>query len=457
MVDLPWWLWPFLATLILIAIHTYFGLHVISRKVLFVDLAIAQIAALGGTVAFLFGFELADPVTYGSSLLFGVMGAWIFAITRTRGDRVPHEAIIGLAFAIASAGAILTSAENPHGAEHLRDMLAGSILVVTPREVAIDLVLYSAIGGLHWALRRPLMAVSLDPEGAARRGLRVERWDFLFYVTFAVVVTMSVHIAGVLLVFCLLIAPAVCGALFSEAFRVRLVIGWLTSIAAAVLGLVVSAHFDWPPAPSIIAVYAVILVGAGVAAHLLGAEDRRAALVRIGASILVLGALGASLILFLRSDFAHNIGGGDLLPIAHDEVHPKHEGPEHGLGTSQAEVARALHDEHASVRAHAAERIGIARDPADVPLLVEALSDRSTDVREKVAEALGRIGSRAAIPALEAALAVEGEDEWVRLREAEALVRCGGDGMKVLFDLAERAEAGVVRREALRLTERLRK
>src|SRR5215813_342792 len=129
--HLPWWVWPFAVALILISTHTYLGLHVIQRKVLFVDLALAQIAALGSTVAFLFGFELHDATTYWVSLCFAGLGAFVFSYTRTRGEKVPQEAIIGLSFAIASALSILLSAENPHGAEHLRDILAGSILVVT--------------------------------------------------------------------------------------------------------------------------------------------------------------------------------------------------------------------------------------------------------------------------------------------------------------------------------------
>ncbi len=455
--ELPWWFWPFAVTLILIAIHTYFGLHVISRKVLFVDLAIAQIAALGSTVAFLFGFESADPVTYWASLVFGVMGAWVFSVTRTKDDRVPHEAIIGLAFAIASAGSILMSAENPHGAEHLRDILAGSILVVTPAEVRTDLILYSAVGALHWVLRKKFLAISHDPDRAARDGLNVQRWDFLFYVTFAVIVTMSVHIAGVLLVFCLLIAPAVCAALFSDSFKVRLVIGWITSIVAAIVGLFVSAHYDWPPAPSIIAVYAAILVTAGMVSSVVNADAPGRAFVRLAGSAGVLLALGAGMVVFLRSDLAQRFRAeDDGMSVAHQAVHKPHAAPVHGLGTSHAEILAALDDEHESVRAEAAEALGKTGDAAAVAPLVGALSDPSTAVKEKAAEALARLGRAEAAPGLEAALGVTGEDEWVRLREAEALVRSGGKhGMTFLLGLARDAEAKVVRTKALELARQL--
>ena len=242
--GLPWWLLPSAAALILVATHTYLGLHVISRNVFFVDLALAQVAALGSTVAFLYGYEMSDPITYYVSLSFAVGGAWFFSVARLPDNRVPQEAIIGLTFAVASAGAILLSAENPHGAEHLRDIMAGSILVVSSKEVIQAAVFYGAIGVFHWVFRRPLLEVSFDREGAEQRGLRVRWWDFLFYLSFAVVITSSVRIAGVLLVFILLIAPAVCGAMFATGVRARLLVGWACGILATIGGLMLSYGMD---------------------------------------------------------------------------------------------------------------------------------------------------------------------------------------------------------------------
>ncbi|MCC7382204.1 MAG: metal ABC transporter permease [Deltaproteobacteria bacterium] len=499
--QLPWWIWPFVAALILISIHTYLGLHVIARKVLFVDLALAQITALGGTVAFLFGFELADSVTFYVSLSFGVVGAWLFSVTRVRGDRVPQEAIIGLSFAIASALSILLSAENPHGAEHLRDILAGSILVVTPAEVRNAALLYAAIGALHWVLRRQFMQISIDPEGAAREGLAVRRWDFAFYVSFALVITLSVHIAGVLLVFCFLIAPAVCAALFTSDFKQRLFIGWGTSVLAASGGLVLSARFDWPPAPSIIGVYAAVLIGAGILSSLRYADNRARALLRVALGSAAFAAAVYGMVAFLSSDLAHSFQTDDAhappAPPAGTEAQrpetprpetqrpetqrpetqrpetqrpetqrpetprpetPRPEAPrfatdlEHGHGTTSADLLAALKDEHDSVRASAAEGLGKTGDRAHVTALLEALDDPSIAVREKAAEALGAIADPSAAPRLEAALAVASEDEWVRLRVAAALVRCGGTaGMRALLELAARGDARVLRHEALRI------
>lgn len=433
--ELPWWFWPFAATLVLISTHTYLGLHVIQRKVIFVDLALAQIAALGSTVAFLFGFDLHDPTTYWVSLAFAGLGALVFSYTRTHEDRVPQEAIIGLSFAIASALSILLSAENPHGAEHLRDIMAGSILVVTPREAGIAALLYGAILAFHWFFRKPFHAISTDPEQAAKNGLKVARWDLAFYGTFAFVITSSVKIAGVLLVFTLLIAPAVCGALFTENFRRRLFIGWAASIAAAIGGLMLSAHFDWPPAPSIICVYMAILVGCAAAAQLLHAPNRATAAVRIAASGAVIGALLGGLVLFLSEAREHSHGA-----------------PEHGVGLTEKELVHALSDEHDNVRAKAAEELGRTRDRAHVEALIARLKDPSTAVKEKTAEALGRIGDPAAIAALEEALATPDEDEWVRLREAEALALLGSaNGLAELEKIAVDGEARVLREEAKKI------
>ncbi|HEX2676730.1 MAG TPA: iron chelate uptake ABC transporter family permease subunit, partial [Polyangiales bacterium] len=302
--SLPWWVLPSAAALILVATHTYLGLHVISRNVFFVDLALAQVAALGSTVAYLYGFEMNDPITYYVSLGFAVVGAWFFSVARVPDERVPQEAIIGLAFAVASAGAILLSAENPHGAEHLRDMMAGSILVVSSAEVKHAAALYGVIGALHWVFRKPLLRISIDRAGAERDGLRVQLWDFLFYLSFALIITSSVRIAGVLLVFILLIAPAVCGALFASQLRARLLIGWACGLVATIGGLVLSSRKDWPPAPAISCIFAVILVGSAIAVSVVRSAQRAAALVKLLGAVVVLAGLGLGLRAFLRSDLA---------------------------------------------------------------------------------------------------------------------------------------------------------
>jgi zinc/manganese transport system permease protein len=447
MAALPWWLLPCAAALILVATHTYLGLHVIARNVFFVDLALAQVAALGSTVAFLYGFDTNDAVTYYVSLLFAVLGAWFFSVARLPDNRVPEEAIIGLTFAVASAGAILLSAENPHGAEHLRDMMAGSILVVSGKEVAKAALLYGAIGVFHWLFRRPLLSVSMDRDAARASGLRVPWWDFLFYLSFAVVITSSVRIAGVLLVFILLIAPAVCGAMFARSLRARLLLGWAAGTLATTFGLGVSAHMDWPPAPAISCVFAVLLLGAAFFDRVRRAERRLRVAARLLATAALLGVLGLGLSAALSARRAALAAPGDTHagePDAHT-----HGEPEHGLGQSRRDLEAALADEHDNVRARAVAELGALADPATIDPLIAALSDRSDAVKENAAQALGGLGRPEAAPALEAALGRADQDEWVTLREADALVRCGGRaGMAALLGLARNADAGLVRREA---------
>jgi zinc/manganese transport system permease protein len=461
--GLPWWLLPSAAALILVATHTYLGLHVISRNVFFVDLALAQVAALGSTVAFLYGFDTNDSITYYVSLLFAVGGAWFFSVARLPDNRVPEEAIIGLTFAVASAGAILLSAENPHGAEHLRDMMTGSILVVSAREVAQAALVYGLIGVFHWVFRRQLLSVSIDRDGAKARGLRVRWWDFSFYLSFAVVITSSVRIAGVLLVFILLIAPAVCGVMFARGIRRRLLVGWASGVLATTCGLGLSSHMDWPPAPAISCVFAAILLGGAVVDRVLHAERRGAAVVRFATTFAVLAGVVFGLTAFLdrASRATHAAAHGDgqeALEAAarvegsvEDGPHT-HGEPEHGLGTSARDLLAALTDEHDNVRARAASELGALGDPTTLPALIQALQDPSDAVREKAAGALGKLARPEAVTPLQAALARPAGDEWVSLREAEALVRCGSAaGMNALIDIASNADAKLVRREALEI------
>jgi len=449
--GLPWWLLPSLAALILVATHTYLGLHVISRNVFFVDLALAQVAALGSTVAFLYGFEMGDSVTYYVSLLFAIGGALFFSVARLPDNRVPQEAIIGLTFAVASAGAILLSAENPHGAEHLRDIMAGSILVVSAKEVIQAALLYGAIGVFQWVFRRQLLSVSLDREAAEKQGLRVRLWDFLFYLSFAVVITSSVRIAGVLLVFILLIAPAVCGAMFATGIRTRLLIGWACGIAATIGGLMLSSHMDWPPAPAISCIFALILIGSAVVYNVARSPRPVLAFGRFAAISVGLLAMGFALTAFLGSKLASShdllepqaLAEGDAAAHSHGQV-------EHPLGGSRQDLIVALGDEHANVRASAAEQLGKLRDPVLLPHLLQALRDPADAVKEKAAEALGMLARPESTAALEAALEEQNQDEWVTLREAEALIQSGGKkGMAVLVQLATDADAKLVRTQAL--------
>jgi zinc/manganese transport system permease protein len=257
-------LWaPFLMCLVLTGIHAYLGLHVLAREVVFVDIALAQIAALGATAAFLFDFTLESPVSYACGLAATLVGALVLALTRSRERRVSHEAVIGVVYAVSAAATVLLMANAPHGAEHLRSMLVGNIITVSGAEVAKVALLYGAIGILHWLCRGPFLLISMDPERAFREGRRIRLWDFLFYATFGLVVTSSVRIAGVLLVFAYLIVPALAGtALGGPSTGRRLAIGWAFGTLVSVLGIATSAALDLPTGATVVCTFgAILLVG----------------------------------------------------------------------------------------------------------------------------------------------------------------------------------------------------
>src|SRR5438876_12124761 len=207
--------------LVLTGIHAYLGVHVLSPELVFVDIALAQIAALGATAAFLAGYETDTWESYVSGLSATILGALVLALTRSRRRHVSQEAVIGVVYAVSSAAAVLLADRSPHGAEHLRGMLVGSILSVSGREVLKVAGLYSAIGVFHWLCRRPFFLISTDPGAAYREGWRGRGWAFLFYASFGVVVTSSVRIAGVLLVFSYLIVPALAGIILANRVGAR--------------------------------------------------------------------------------------------------------------------------------------------------------------------------------------------------------------------------------------------
>jgi zinc/manganese transport system permease protein len=254
---------PFVASLILTGIHAYLGVHVVERGVIFVDLSLAQIAALGGTIALLLPISDGDPhapVVYWISLAFTFIGAVIFSTIRSKRARIPQEAIIGISYAVASAAAILAMSKATSESEHLKDMLVGNILAVSWAEVLKTALLYGAIGAFHFVFRRQFLQISMDPKGAEARGMSIRLWDFLFYASFGFVVTSSVAIAGVLLVFCYLIVPSVAAMLYADHIGKRLAIGWSMGTIVSALGVYLSLVLDLPTGATIVCTFGLVLI-----------------------------------------------------------------------------------------------------------------------------------------------------------------------------------------------------
>lgn len=274
------------AALILVGIHGYLGIHIIAREVIFVDLALAQVAAMGWAAA---GLGLARPVaelagipndaaSYALGLGATVVAAALFALSRMEDRRVPQEAIIGIVYVVASAVTILMAAQAPRGAEHVEELLTGTLLWVTWPQIAKTGAVYAVVGLVHWWLRDRFLTISLEPERAAEEGWSLRWWDFVFYALFGVVVTSSVAIAGVLLVFSFLVIPAVIAFLFARRPGPLLAIAWSSGTAATVLGLYVSYQTDLPTGPVVVCAFALALLVGFALRRLMGdgGPERRA-------------------------------------------------------------------------------------------------------------------------------------------------------------------------------------
>ncbi len=359
--------------LVLVGIHSYLGLHVIRRRVIFVDLALAQVAALGTAVGLLFGMAPDSWAAWIYSVLTTFIGAAVFTLTRIRHRKIPHEAFIGLVYAVAAAAIVLLVEMAPaRGADSIGKVLTGAILYVQWESIAFAAIVYSLVAAVHVAFRKRFMLITTDPEGAARQGVNVRLWDFLFYLTFGVVISVSVRTAGVLLVFVFLIAPAIFASMITRSFRAQLLIGWAMGTVVTVLGLYASYALDVPSGPSVVGLYGLVLAAGMVVLHVLRAADRGAAVRRVLAGVgalaatgLVVAGLGEAMLGTPLAEGHHHHEGA--LAHHHDEGEP-HVPEVHTPEDFAALLAEASPDEQAK---HLAEHA------ADVDLLVGAA--RATD------------------------------------------------------------------------------
>ena len=443
--------WPFLACLILTGIHVYLGIHVLARKVIFVDLALAQVAALGSVWGCLLGWDLAtDPWQVKAfSLAFTFLGAAVFSLTRPRGERVPHEALIGITYAVALGATILASSHLAHGAEEVSELLAGSILWVGPGTILATTALYAAIGAFHWAFRRQFFRISLHPAEAEASGLSVRAWDFLFYVSFGFVVTSSVSIAGVLLVFSFLVIPAVIAVLFVDGVRPRLVVGWIVGAVVSALGCALSYFRDLPSGPTIVACFGAALVLAGVVRHVAASPARGVALLRVsgGAAALALLVAG-SLLLRKREDHdvVHVLEAGSTA----EKVHAIAEaGQDPALWERiRPLVPGLLRGSEIEVRDRVLDLVEERRDASYLPEVHALLRDPSDAVRDRALRCVHTLASPSSAEPLLAAASAE-EDEFLRVEMAEALLELGDRrGFGPLIDVIAGDGAPRARRDA---------
>ncbi len=252
--------WPIVACVLLPWLLVYLGLHVVQRGIIFIDIAMAQMASLGICLAVLLHMDLQSPKTFAIGLGFTLVGAAVFSVTGKRTSQIPQEAVIGISYVVAAAAAVLLLSRAAEGDSEIKNMLVGNILLVTPQEVWKCFALFVAVGLLHFVLRKNFLLVSFDRDGAYTKGLRVRWWDFLFYAAFGLVVTIFVRIAGVLLVFSYLIAPAVCGINLADTLGRRLLIGWIIALIGGIAGLFLSFWWDLPSGAAIVCTFGVLLI-----------------------------------------------------------------------------------------------------------------------------------------------------------------------------------------------------
>lgn len=428
---------PFAACVVLVGIHAYLGLHVIQRKVIFVDLALAQIAALGGTFGFLVGMSPHGTGAYFFSVGFAMVGAAIFALTRMRHEHVPQEAIIGVVYAAALALAIQVADRAPEGAEHIKETLVGVLLWVRWPTVFKTAAIYALIGAMHVAFRRRFFQISFEPEQAYAEKRWIRLWDFLFYGTFAFVITSSVAIAGVLLVFSFLVIPAVIAVLFVSRVSTRLAIGWSVGIAACLVGLVASYRLDMPSGPSVVTSLALALVVAALIRYVLSAERREHATLKVLAGVAAVAVCVAGSGVFFTS--------GTFMHVVHQhewEAREQAGGSAAGDDGFWAELAAACGGDPACAAPRLVEK-------ADWRSLAQrALRNADHDRREWAVEVLALAGGPESLDLLADAAASEG-DLLLRLQQARALTDAGDRrGLRIAVDLLVDETPAVIRDDA---------
>jgi zinc/manganese transport system permease protein len=261
---------PIAAALIILSIHAYLGLHVIAREVIFIDLAFAQIAALGTTVALLAGIEPSTTASLLFAFGFTLLGALLFSMTRMERSIVPQEAIIGVSYVVASAAVILLASLTAEGSEHLQETLTGTLIWVGWPAIGKMASVY-AVGLFHYLLRRKFLALTFAPERVGN----IRLWDFVFYVTFGIVISLSVEIAGVLMVFTALVIPAVIAFLYTNRFGLALFIAWAAGTAAILSGIGASFYWDLATGPLLVCTFGVTLIVAAIIRPVLGVRPGR--------------------------------------------------------------------------------------------------------------------------------------------------------------------------------------
>jgi len=424
---------PLLACLVVAGVLVYLGMHVIERKVIFVDLALAQIAAFGVMWAILMGYDHENdtlPVTL-YSLAFTALGALVFSVTRTRHERVPHEALIGIIYVAASAGGLVLADRFALGTEALKELIAGRVALVTPGILEKLAITCALVGAVFVVLHRRLMRISTDPAGAEAAGMFLRGWDFVFYLLFGVLITQCVSVLGVLPVFAYLVIPAVAAAFLFEGVRARLIFGWAFAGVISLVGLETARVSQLDPGPTIVCLFAAALVVFGVWLFLRARRFAPRILLRVGGFAVLFAVFLTGTLAFRKSaptdELATAIGfarSGD--PTQQRRAMASFRRFPDAQGRWFPLVVPMLADSDRVARDAAVGLLGDTRARAAVPALIERLAaETDDDVREGVVRALRAIGDPSAVHALAVAASREREPDLVVAMGAAAFELAG--------------------------------
>ena len=429
-------LWPLLACFVLVGIHAYLGIHVIARKVIFVDLALAQIAGLGAVYGVFLGlsFESDSLLIKAISVGFTFLGALLISMTRSTNERVPHEAIIGIIYASALSLTILLTSNLPHGAEEVQQMLAGSILWVRPQEVIQTALLYLFIGLIHITFRRQFFELSYNLAVKNTLTPSMRLWDFLFYATFGIVVTSSVGIGGVLLVFGYLVIPSVIGIIIADNLRSRLLIAWFVGVIMSILGVYFSYYADLPSGPTIVVFLSMALILVSLI------KNKR----KIVANLLIWGSV-LILLIFITYIAKNYITSSceDTHALRHQlEHHEDNPAVQQNLiknllqASSSHEILKGLN----SIKPNMTELLDL------VTLL---LNNNDSLVRERAIQVISTLGWHQALASLHKAFKSE-RDDFICLEIAESVLSLGDkEGFKMLSRIWHRSKSDLARDDAI--------
>ncbi|MCP4723991.1 MAG: metal ABC transporter permease [bacterium] len=250
---------PIAGCIVMAGILSYFGNHILTRGLIFIDIALAQIAALGTMIGLLMGFTEDTISVEMVSLLFTMIIITIFALTKFEKQVIPQEAIIGIIYGLGLGLAWLIAEKIPGGSNFLTKTITGNILWITWGKVLAFFILFLLIAFIHYFFRKPFIRISESRKNLPYSIKKVRIYELIFYLTFSIVVVRTVPVGGIFLVFTLLIAPTAIATLFTQKWINRFIWSWIIGIAGSLAGVFVSYNMNISNGPAIVCLLGIMV------------------------------------------------------------------------------------------------------------------------------------------------------------------------------------------------------